>query len=213
MTATALFGGLVQGTLVDRPRIAAAYPLAKAQGQLPKWGAELATAWATNDIVPITGGTVKLGSRVLTTQAWKRSYQLSVGMGAAFLAVSMLYGIPNLVDGLRDEGSDGLLGTRAGRTGVAGLAGGVLSAGILGVAYMGATRGRGRLAAALAAPIHSRTSIVLAKTALGVPVMVNEMGYLDFMDRGERRDAWQAAGDTTRDLVRQVPVVGRSWAP
>jgi hypothetical protein len=189
-TGIALGGGIVKGLVFDRPRIAAAFPNARAQGQLRKWGVELLTGYATHDIVPITGGTIKVGSKVLTTNAWKRAYQASNALSLAIVGVNMLYGIPNLVDGIRKAGGiEGVTESRAGRTGVLASLAGLVELGLFGYAFARSGGSAGsRLVGAMQHPIHSTGGVVLGKLALSVPIMVNEAGFLDFLNEGSDHD-------------------------
>ncbi len=197
-TATALVGGVAKGLVFDRPRIALALPHAREQGKVAKWALELASGHATNDIVPITGGTIRLGGRVLTTNAWRGAYTASNALTLGLVGVHMLYGVPNLVDGWqKGDGPGGLLESRAGRTGVAAAVAGLVEIGLFtyaGIRSPGS--GMARATAALHHPIHSNGATVLAKIGLSMPVLVNEAGFLDFLNAGDRRDAWTTARDT-----------------
>lgn len=117
-TGVALWGGVVKGIALDRPRIALALPAAREKGMVGRWVAELVSGNASTEIVPITGGTIKVGSKVLQN-AWLRSYQLSNALTLGIVGATMIYGIPNMIDGWEQaDGPEGLLDSRAGRTGV-----------------------------------------------------------------------------------------------
>ena len=194
-TGTALVGGVIKGLAFDRPRIAFAYGNAKAQGKTALWAAELLTGHATNDIVPHAGGTIRIGRKVLTEHAWKHAYQGSNALTIGLVGVQMLYGIPNLIDGIRS--GDGLMETRAGRTGVFASIGGLFEIGVFGIAAL-ATRGKGGgVAAVLNHGIHQHGLTTIARIGLGAPVLANELGYLDFLNKGDDRTWIDAARDTT----------------
>jgi hypothetical protein len=204
-TVGALTGGIVKGMALDRPRIALAFPHARAQGKTMKWAAELLTGNATNDIVPITGGVVRIGSRTLTTNGWKGAYTLSTGIGLGLLGLSMTYGIPNLVDGWQKAGGpEGLTENRAGRTGVLAASAGLFHLGVMGTAIARTPGGAGRLVGALHHPIHSATGIVVAGILAGGPVLANELGFLDFMNAGDERSPLEVAGDTAGGYLQKV---------
>lgn len=184
--------------LVDRTRVLAAFPHARSHGLTAKWAAELVSGRITSDVVPITGGTLSVAGRTLTTQAWQRSYQASNAIGLALLGVGMIYGFPNLVEGWNDGGRTigGLSETKHGRTGVLGTAGNLFAVGVVATAFSKAPAGPGRVAAALASPLMSNGKVILAGIAMGIPVALNEIGFLDFLDKGDDRDPWSTAKDT-----------------
>jgi hypothetical protein len=195
-TAAALGGGVVKGLALDRPMIAAAFPHAKRNGKVGKWAAELVTGQLTRDVVPINGGTIKLGSKVLTTNAWRRAFQVSNGVGTAAIGASMVYGIPNLIDGwTRGGGAKGLWETRSGRTGLVATIGNGFDLAALGAAFIKAPKGPGRLAAALASPLLASNLVVGTRLSLGAPVIANEMGFLDSFNAGDERSMLQAVRD------------------
>lgn len=199
LTATALVGNKAKAMLVDRPRAIAAFSHARRQQKLGKWVLEVLTGKLTNDVVPITGGTIRVAGTTVTTRGWQRSYQASNGVGLALLGVSMLYGFPNLVEGWRDGGgAAGLTDTRQGRTGLLATAGNLVALGAMGIAWRRAPGGGGRIAAMLRDPIHSSTPMVLTRIAVSLPVTVNELGYLDFLDRDATAGARRVAAATTR---------------
>jgi hypothetical protein len=199
-TATALLGGVVKGLAVDRPRVAFALPNARANGKLGKWALELVSGKITSDIVPATGGTLRIGSHVLTNDAWKHSFRASTALSVGLVGVSMLYGIPNLIDGYQQgDGFGGMLDSRPGRTGVAASIAGAIELGIFGYALARSPGGAGRVVSALNHPIHMSGPIVLAGIALSAPILANELGFLDFMNKGDDRDWITAARDTVGD--------------
>lgn len=207
-TATAIVGNKAKTMLIDRPRVLAAFPRARQQERLGRWAVELIAGKPTSEIVPITGGTVKLAGRTLTKNAWAHAYRASNAAGMAVLGVSMIYGIPNLVEGVRDGGGiDGLTETRVGRTGLLATAGNVISLAVLGAAYARTPGGSGRLLRSLQHPLHASTGAVVARSAALVPVTVNELGYLDFLNRGNTSTPWQNARSTTAgylDMARAM---------
>ena len=202
-TTTALGGGIIKGLLVDRPRIVMAWPFARDAGLRTKWAAELLTGQATHDVVPIAGGVMRFGAKTITTNAWRHAYQLSTGLSLALVAVGMSYGIPNIVDGLNsgEGGPKGLLESKPGRTGVAASIGGLLELGLFTTAFSRAPGSSTRMLNALHDPIHSSTAAVAAKLLVGVPVVLNEMGFLDFLNAGDERGIWETARDTVADKI------------
>lgn len=197
-TATALIGNKARSIVVDRPRVAAAFPLARREGRLGRWAVELLAGKPTSEIVPISGGTVRIAGRTLTTNGWGHAYRASNGLGTAVLAASMIYGVPNLVEALRAGGPDELTETRVGRTGMLATAGNVISLAVLGAAFTRTPSGSGRLLRMLHHPMHASTPMVVLRSATMVPVAINELGYLDFLNRGNDSSIWQNAVDTTR---------------
>ncbi len=209
LTTTALVGGIAKGLLIDRTRILSAFPHARANEKTAKWAAELITGRITNDVVPITGGTIRMAGKTLTTSGWQRSYQASNAIGMVLLGVGMTYGLPNLIEGWNDGGHTigGLSETKHGRTGVLGTAGNIFALGVMGAAFAKAPAGPGRLAATLGSPLHSNGKLIIASIAMGIPVALNELGFFDFLDKGDDRDAWTTAKDTVSghiDTVRGV---------
>lgn len=183
LTMTAIVGGAAKGILVDRARVLTALPHARSQGKTAKWAAELVSGRITNDVVPITGGTLNVFGRTLTTRAWQHSYQASNAISLGLLGVGMLYGFPNLYEGWTDGGGvDGLVETRHGRTGVLATAGNLFQLGVMGTAFAQAPQGAGRFGAMLKSPLLSSGPMILASIAIGIPVTVNELGFLDFLN-------------------------------
>lgn len=199
LTLTALVGGAAKGIVVDRARLVTAFPHARSQGKTGKWLAEMVSGKITNDIVPIKGGTITLFGRTITEQAWQHSYQVSNGIGLAMLGINTLYGIPNLIEGWNDGGGtfDGLMGTRQGRTGVFATAGNIFAMGVMSTAWAKAPAGAGRLGETLRSPIMSNGKVILAGIGFGIPVMLNELGFLDFSNTGSKQDWLQNARETT----------------
>ncbi len=205
LTPTALVGGVVKGLAFDRPRIALAFPYAREQGKLGKWGLELLAARATNDIVPISGGTIRIGGKVLTSQAWRGTYKVSNALLLGLVGVGMTYGIPNLGDGLKKGGGiGGLAESRSGRTGVvASIAGAIELFIFIGLAIK-APGGTRRLTHVLQHPLHSNGLMVLGKVAMSAPIIANEAGYLDFLNKGDDRDPLAVAKETTAGHIGTV---------
>lgn len=203
MTGTALFGGILKGAVVDRPRIVAAYPHAKETGKLGEWAFQLVSGNATTDVVPRTGP-IKLGPKVWNN-GFRRAYQVSNALTIALVGVNMVYGIPNLVDGWKQgDGFDGLLESRAGRTGLMAAFGGLVELGIFSYAFARSPSGSGRLAAMLEHGIHGKGAVMYGKILLTAPILANELGFLDFMNRGDDRSPWQTARDTYDSKVESA---------
>jgi hypothetical protein len=213
LTLTALVGGAAKGIVIDRARLLTAFPHARGQGKTGKWLAEMVSGKITNDVVPIEGGTLKVLGKTVTNHAWQHSYQLSNGIGLAMLGVNTLYGIPNLIEGWHDGGGtpQGLMTTKQGRTGVFATGGNIFAMGLMGAAYMQAPEGAGRIAATLKSPLLSNGKVIIASMLAGVPVMLNELGFLDFMDTGNDKSWSENAHDTVArhlDTVRGVLHLG-----
>lgn len=222
LTAAGLYGKWVKGLAIDRPRILAAYPIAadKGGGALRRWWVELAGGYATNAVVPITGDIhpqLRIGSFVkdLPTipKGWDRSYRASVIAGAGVIAASAAYGAVNLGEALHDGGPEALVDSRTGRTGVLGSVVGVLNLGVIGVG-VAASKGHGntaigraatRFGASFLAPIHSSTAVTAARAASVLPVLLNEWGFLDFLDEGSASDPITNARETAIHLLHFVP--------
>ncbi|MBC7461926.1 MAG: hypothetical protein H7287_11240 [Thermoleophilia bacterium] len=204
--AASVIPGALKGLALDRPRIMLAHGHAKEAGHLKQWWLNMATGVPTNDVVPITGGTVKIGSRVLTTQAWQRTYQWSNAIGAGLTVSGLVMGVPNLIEGMQQDGWAGALNTRSGRTGTFSLIGSAVDIAVMGVAVAAAVRhpsGAGSLMTrTMAQPIFGNPAIVGAKLVLQAPVMLNEAGFLDFMNKGETRSALDVARDTPAAWVK-----------
>ncbi|MBC7460780.1 MAG: hypothetical protein H7287_05415, partial [Thermoleophilia bacterium] len=106
--------------------------------------------------------------------------------------------------------------TRTGRTGVLGSVVGVLNLGVIAAAVI-TTRGHGasplaraasRLGGSFLQPIHSNTAVTAAR-AIGVaPVLLNEWGYLDFLNKRATSDPLRNARDTTVHLLHKLPGIG-----
>jgi hypothetical protein len=198
LTLTALVGGAAKGIVVDRARLISALPHARSQGKTGKWLAEMVSGKITNDVVPIEGGTLKLFGKTITNHAWQHSYQASNAIGLALLGVNTLYGIPNLIEGWNDGGGtvQGLMTTKQGRTGVFATAGNLFYIGLMSTAYTKAPEGAGRLAATLKSPMLSNGKVIIAGLAMGVPVMLNELGFLDFLNSDSDKSWSENAKDT-----------------
>jgi hypothetical protein len=195
----AIGAGAVKSILLDRARVAVALPhnialrdAYRAAGQtrraatvLPKWGAELLTAKLTHDVVPVTGGVVRVGGRVLTRDGFGLSYRCSNGAGQVATLLNLSYALPNLLDGLHHGGVSGLLDTRSGRTGVFGMIGNTATLGLMGVAFARAPGEGGLLAragAALGSKWLASGKVVLANSAPGLLTLANELGAFDSFD-------------------------------
>lgn len=202
-TGTALLGGAAKGWVFDRPRVALALPSARAQGKTALWAAELLSGRGTNDIVPHAGGTIRIGEKVLTSQAWKHAYRGSNAITLGLVGAQMLYGIPNLIDGLRS--GEGLSETRAGRTGVLASIGGLFELGLFGFAAF-ASRGSGgsRMGAMLNHGIHQAPLTTVARMGLGAPIMLNELGFLDFLNKDDDRSPMTSASDTIAGHTNRI---------
>jgi hypothetical protein len=200
ITLTALVGGAAKGIVVDRARLISAFPHARSQGKTGKWLAEMVSGKITNDIVPIEGGTLKLFGKTITTKAWQHSYQVSNTIGLTLLAVNTLYGIPNLIEGWNDGGGtvQGLMTTKQGRTGVFATAGNLFYLGLMSTAFAQAPAGAGRVSSMLKSPLLSNGKVIIASLLMGVPVMLNELGFLDFLNTNSNK-SWLENGRDTID--------------
>ncbi|MCW2973059.1 MAG: hypothetical protein JWN72_1332 [Thermoleophilia bacterium] len=198
--AASVIPGVFKTVAIDRPRILLARAHAQEAGHLKQWWGNMITGVPTNDVVPITGGTVKLGGRVLTTQAWQRTYQWSNAIGTGLMVSGLVMGVPNLIDGLQQDGIEGALNTRSGRTGTFSLIGSALDIAVMGVALAATLRNPGGtgslLTRTMGQPVFGNPAIVAAKLLLQAPVVLNEAGFFDFMNKGETRSALEVARDT-----------------
>ena len=133
---------------------------------------------------------------------YKSASLIGVGIGA-FQFVS---GVPNIYHAVKQGGASAIYDTREGRTGTLQAAGGALTLGAFAGASVAARAAGVRgvlpvtLAASSAASLSSPVLLVATIASSGL-VLANDHGFLDFMNRGERRgfqqverDSWQASG-------------------
>lgn len=135
----------------------------------------------------------------------------SVLLGAGLAGLQVASSIPNLYDALsRGEGAwyEDLALSTSGRAGVLQLAGGSLGLTLFATALR-QTRGQGtsglvqRIITAGRAPIMAKPLFGRIATGSALLVMANELGYLDFLNRGERR----RAGTVLREAAQGTPVI------
>ena len=215
MTAIGVSGPVLKGIVVDRPMVAIALPraiklnrLPESKGILKKALFELASGVPTNDVVPITGGTMKVFGKTLTTNGWGIMNKGNNAANAAFLGARMIYATPNLVHALREDGASGLVTTKVGRTGLLATIGQVIELGVYGYAFAKSPGGTGRLGAMMAHPVLSSTPFVASKLIVSAPVALNELGFLDFLDKDDDRSVAKTASDAAGELWNKVPGVG-----
>ncbi|MCZ4495809.1 MAG: hypothetical protein JWM25_392 [Thermoleophilia bacterium] len=189
----------LKNVLLDRTRILAARSHAFAlpdagkhwyEQPKGKWAVELLLGAPTNDIVPITGGTVQLpkilGGRTIH-DAWARSYSISNAAKLGLVAATGLAVGTNVADGLSTHGGGELLENKSGRTGILAAVAGALDVGIIAVALRRAGPGSGRLMRSLQEPLHSSTPMAVATAAISVPIIANELGAFSFLDTPSTR--------------------------
>lgn len=204
-TLTAMLGGAAKSYLFERPRILLALPHARAAGKVPSWAAMLVTGQPMNSVVPMVGGTLRVGSKRIE-DTWHKAYVASTVSGAALLAVASTYFVPNLVSGHRKHpGVEGLTQSREGRIGL--LAGGGTAAqlSVYGAAAWDVRNHDRVLADTFAHRWIQTRSVTIGSMAVGAAVMLNYVGYGDFLDAGDPRGARTTAVDTTRSLWRRLP--------
>jgi hypothetical protein len=151
-------------------------------------------------VVPLEGGW------------WGKSFDLQNRLTPLALALGLFVTVPNIKDGLHDQGIDGLWDTRSGRTGVFQAALTALSLGTLAVAAAPGWRGglRGMDAAVNAA--HWRADWWLVGLNLGLApwVFLNELGTFDGANVGDDRSLIQSMGDSSA-RVKDAIVDKRGW--
>jgi hypothetical protein len=189
VTYGVMAGNALKGFALDRARALVALPHARSQGLGKKWAAEFPLGRFTDDVVPITGGTVSFRGKLLTENGWHHAYRYSNGFGTALIVASMSYGVPNLIDALTDDDDSSLLQSRVGRTGVFGTVANVTGLSVMGAAYVKAGEGAGRIGRTLKHPIHASGPAVAILGALSIPVVVNEFGLLDRFNRSSSTPA------------------------
>lgn len=184
----AMGAGVLKGLLFDRVRVLTAIGHnTGSKPQMGKWAGELISGKITNDVVPISGGVVKLGRWAVTENGFGHSYRISNGVGLAITMANLTYAAPNLIDGFQNHGGwSGLLDSRSGRTGVFGLTANLSTIGMLGVAFARAPKEGGllaRMGAALGAGFLSSNKIVLANMIPGAFATGNELGAFDWLNK------------------------------
>jgi hypothetical protein len=186
---------------VDQTRILLARRHAVANDATKQWLFQMASGRPTTDVVPMTGGDFTMRKKVRS--GWRLAFQASTVLGMLTLGSGLVRGVPNIIDGIaRDDGS-GIMTNRSGRTGVFGLTGAGVSAAVLGVALVGTVRdgGPSGVARLLSHRVHMHGAVAAAGIAVSLPFLANEMGFLDWLNRGETRSPVEVARDTTRDLL------------
>lgn len=183
-------------------RIAAATPLAWKNGKMPLWAFELAVQKSTIDIVPASGG---------RWNAWGKAFATSQALkGVGALATLSVAGTSTL-GALREGGPDALISSKQGRTGLAASAASVATLGFMGLA---AAHGRSGGAAGMARsmftdPMLGRWLVVGPSLAAWTVIGANELGYLDVLNKGERRDASTIVSDANQHAAGLM----HKWTP
>lgn len=85
---------------------------------------------ATSETVPLSGGTVRIGGKVLTTNGWGASLRWGSKIGVALVGATLLGAGLNFASGVEQGGAAGLIGTYQGRTGALMTAGATLGVGV-----------------------------------------------------------------------------------
>lgn len=134
----------------------------------------------------------------------------SVLLGASIALVQVGASIPNLVDAVRQDGPwyENLATTMSGRAGVLQLAGGTLGLSVfaLGLKQTAGTAGPGfiqKVVAAGSAPIVAKPIWGRIGLGFGAMVVANELGYLDWLNKGEHRPI----GKALSDAAHRTPVL------
>lgn len=214
-------GGLVQNA-IDVTRLVKKYPEALRAGRFePALGraGRMPTALALTALTRPDARVIDPSApRIASTASGGKSFtrfdeaamKSSVLLGASLAGLQIAASIPNLHDALSKDGPwyENLAQSTSGRAGVLQLAGGGLGVTLFATALR-QTRGEGsaagvvqRIITAGKAPIMARPIFGQIGTATGIVVMANELGYLDFLNRGETR----AAPTVLRDAARRTPV-------
>ncbi len=134
----------------------------------------------------------------------------SVLLGASLAAIQIGSSIPNLYDALSKDGPwyENLAQSTSGRAGILQLAGGALGAAVFATALKQSAGQAGpgivsKVLAAGSAPIMARPVWGRIGLATGAVVMANELGYLDFLNKGEQR----STGTVLADAAHKTPVI------
>jgi hypothetical protein len=208
--AASNWGG-VGKTIFDAGRVGLKLPEAKRAGMLPTAIRQMVTAAPTTTILnpelPAIA-TAESGMQSFT-KLDGALYRTSALAGVAISGVQLLSAAPNIIDGVKSDGLAGLVDSKAGRSGIAQLAGGGLAVGLLGKAGMAAWAGgtRGALSLtmeAAAAPLLTRPWVAGVGFATSAVVLANEWGYFDWMDKGDPR----STGAVLQDAAHNTPVLG-----
>jgi len=134
--------------------------------------------------------------------------QASVALSSAVAVIQVASAVPNLYDALsQDGGVVNLAGTTSGRAGVLQLTGGGIGLYLLKRALSETKSTPGgfvkRVVEAGKAPIMANAMWKRVGIASGVAVMANELGYLDFLDKDNKR----AVVTTLKDATHRTPVL------
>src|SRR5690606_19603685 len=137
-----------------------------------KWAMQFVTGRMTESVVPIRGGTLNIAGRTIN-DAWRKSFRASNMTGAALMGATLIYGVPNLIDAIKNnDGSHGILETRAGRTGVFGSIGAVVMAAVMGVACARSPgTGFARIGKMLEQPLMANGKVVFTDVAVTTPAI------------------------------------------
>ena len=187
----------VVGRTLSATRIVFAFPHAKAEGRLPLWAFELLVQKSTIDIVPPRGGYLGLwGKAFAASQALK-------GVGA--IATIALAGSAT-IGALGKGGPAALENSTQGRTGVAATIASVATLGFMGEA---AHHAQGRGGAAMFKNMFTdemlgKWKVVGPSLAAWTFILANQMGYLDWLNKGETRGGGQIMHDAW-DKTKALP--------
>lgn len=198
----------VSKNAMDVTRAAIKLPEAARSGQLAPALAQTLTASPTSALInpnaPRIASAASGGKSftLVDEVGYRATSLLGVGIGA-FQVIS---GVPHIAHAIRDGGARALYDSREGRTGALQAAGGALTLGAFTRAGFAAkaagVHGAVPLVlAAATAPSLTSPVILGATIASSALVLANDHGFLDFMNRGDRRpvgqverQAWQATG-------------------
>lgn len=194
-------------------RIIAATPHARRNHNMGQWFIQLMMQKSTNDVVPNIGGRLNLGFHVFEN-TWQRAFQLSQGLKLLAIPVTVLVAGPNLYDAwVNHGGPKGLYNSRSGRTGVStGIATAAQGYFLTKAAKMvidnhsvnwaaksgaiGKVQGTGEFVAHMVDQkfLGSWQVVGWAVAAYSV-VIANEIGALDFLNKGDDRSVEQIGKD------------------
>jgi hypothetical protein len=162
----------------------------------------------------VAEGSIKAGSAAEIAARAGRSYskldslanRTSGVMGASLAGIQLAVAVPNVIQGLREDGVPGLWDSKSGRTGVLSLLGGGLGLGMLVPAYRGAEGASfgSRLLSMAESPRLTSPLLANIGIAAGLLTMANELGFFDFLDKGNKRPVTQVLGDAWH----KIPLLG-----
>jgi hypothetical protein len=207
------------GAFLDWGRWGAAYKFNKARGTLGLWAYSpmpIIGPGINNKVVPYEHG------------AWKTAYTVSNSFGTVMSAVHLAVALPNLGMGFKQgwdsddpnhgvgshalHGLEGLVATRAGRTGlIAGVGPAITWGIILGAGWH--ARSEGALAVLRAgqqSPLRGSMALGFIGVALTPFLYMNESGSLDFLNLDRDPEDHRSSSDVFFSGLHRIPEAVRS---